>query len=276
MSTLVKFSRRLAHHVPASSTSRDIFRGSVANKVGLSQRLDALLRNSHDMRLFGVGFLAEVGGQRSYARALAARYHYYAAMEARFDAAAPASAIGQVWPRFEAELRRTDRLAADLRALGTEPALAPRTAALDAYVAAIGAASANGLLGHFYCRYFADLFGGSMLGTPTRLALGLADECAAYRFPPRVEADRRAYVESVYVAINDAGEALSEPQRAEVVEEARGAFAHNGELVKERGLPVLGQAVAGVANLVLGYGRRWMLHAAPLGEIGGRIVKRRL
>ena len=29
------------------------------------------------------------------------------------------------------------------------------------------------LLGHLYCRYFADLFGGQMLAAPTRAALAL-------------------------------------------------------------------------------------------------------
>ena len=79
------------------------------------------------------------------------------------------------------------------------------------YVSSIRAATGqNGdlLLGHFYCRYFADLFGGSVLGYPTQVAMRLPAKPEFYVFGPKVEADRRAYIENVYAKINEAGELL--------------------------------------------------------------------
>jgi heme oxygenase len=258
------------------ASARQIFKGSRANKVGLSKELDTLLRNKHDMRTFGLGFLAECASVESYARAISQRYHYYTAMEARFDAATW-GAIVAVWPVREAELRRSERLATDLRNLGIDPANALRTPALDAYVRRIQTASDDGLVGHLYCRYFADLFGGSMLGTPTRLALGLKHECTAYALAPRVLADKAPYIEALYEAINAAGEGLTPAQREHVVEEARAAFTHNAELVKERGSATLVlQASAGLAQLIAGYLKHYMLPTQPLSMLGGRIANRRL
>ena len=68
------------------SSSGAIFRASRANKQGLSKALDGTLRNSHDMRVFGVGMLAEFASKDSYRHFLLQRYHFYTAMERRFDA----------------------------------------------------------------------------------------------------------------------------------------------------------------------------------------------
>ncbi|KAJ1630426.1 hypothetical protein T492DRAFT_1002978 [Pavlovales sp. CCMP2436] len=258
------------------SSSREIFRGSRANKVGLSSELDKLLFNHHDMRLFGLGFLAEVSSVKSYVHATASRLRYYTAMEARFDCA-ESGAITHVWPLFSAELRRSERLANDLRAVGVDPAYALRSPALDAYVTTIEKASDDDLVGHLYTRYFADMFGGSMLGHPTKLALGLPMECAAYGFAQHVRANRGEYIESVYAAINAAGETLTEEQRRAVVEESRRAFSHNAELVKERSYAVLlPQAALGVVNLLTGYARHFLLPTQIIKQMAERLLNRRL
>mmetsp|Transcript_11167 Transcript_11167/g.29068 ORF Transcript_11167/g.29068 Transcript_11167/m.29068 type:complete len:279 (-) Transcript_11167:35-871(-) len=240
------------------SSSRLIFRGSRANKMGLSRELDATLKRSHDMRIFGLGFLAECASMDSYRHALAGRLAVYTTMEARFDMAGARSAIGTLWSRFGPELRQRPALMMDLEAVGVRnvdaSAIAASHAAVGKYVHAIEAASDDTLVGHFYCRYFADLFGGSMLNAPTRLGLGLPRDCEFYAFPPAVEDNRAEYIESVYEGINEVGEKMDELTRAAVVEEARTAFAHNAAVVTEPGLPavVLG-AGRGAVNIAFGY-----------------------
>lgn len=256
------------------SSSRAIFRASRANKVGLSRELDATLKSSHDMRIFGIGFLAECASPAAYTRALSARMSYYSAMEARFDKASPQSPMGALWPRFAPELRQRPALLQDLDTVGVRGADAASHApsgALAEYVGAIEAASDNALVGHFYTRYFADLFGGSMIGEPTRLAVALPRECAFYRFPPAVEGARGEYVERVYEGINEVGEKMGEVGRAEAVDEARRAFAHNAALVTEVGLPtaILG-AARGAVNIAVGYAARG-LAPKPLGTVAARM-----
>jgi len=108
------------------------------------------------------------------------------------------------------------------------------------------------LISHFYTRYLADLFGGSMLGFPTRAALNLpADAPRFYRFPASVEERRSEYIEHVYASINAEGKRLDEHTRGLLVEEARAAFAHNAAVYAERPYFYLG-AAAGGANIVKG------------------------
>lgn len=256
-------------------SSRAIFRESRANKVGLSLELDGLLRNSHDMRVFGLGFLVELSTKANYARCVAQRLAYYEAMERRFDECTTGG-ISKVWPLFERDLRRRDRLARDLEAVADVAPTGALSAATQAYVRAIEASSADALVGHFYTRYFADLFGGSMLGLPTELALGLPHPPAAYQFSAEVMNNRQAVVERAYEAINACGDELSPEVRREVVEEARAAFGHNAEMIKERGALSIGAgALHGAANLVVGYGQRKLVPTA-LGEVVGRMAVRRI
>jgi hypothetical protein len=100
-----------------------------------------------------------------------------------------------------------------------------------------------------------DLFGGRMLGTPTRLAL---PELRSRGHPPHfytwdasVEHDRHAYIERVYAALNEAGDAMDPPRRARVVEEARRAFRHNAAVYTEDPGMVTG-AVRGALRIAAG------------------------
>jgi len=100
------------------------------------------------------------------------------------------------WAALSPELRRAPALASDvaaLRALGArcdvDAAPSPATAAYVARLreAALADAAPGGpplLLAHVYVRYFADLFGGSMLGRPTADALHLPALPRFYVHPP--------------------------------------------------------------------------------------------
>ena len=70
------------------------------------------------------------------------------------------------------------------------------------------------LVGHLYCRYFADLFGGQALAAPTRLALGLGEQPRHYTFD---FIWRTARLIEAHEEINAAGERLGDDdQRARV------------------------------------------------------------
>jgi len=156
------------------SSSGAIFRASRANKQGLAKMLDGTLRNNHDLRVFGWGFLVEVSSRASYSRFIAQRFHYYSAMERRFDDSTADAPMHHLWSRVHEQLRQRPCLLHDLETVEMEERdLPPPTAATAAYISSINSASEQGLIGHFYCRYFADLFGGSLLGKPTKLALSL-------------------------------------------------------------------------------------------------------
>ena len=115
------------------------------------------------------------------------------------------------------------------------------------------------LLGQFYVRYFADLFGGQMLGLPTQVAVGLAPGTPRhYDFDIK---DRRAFIGQVYASLNDAGALLANTDRAApaqqeaVVEEAMKAWRGNVRVYSEEtGMWV--DAARGAANVAVGLARR--------------------
>ena len=175
---------------------------------------DVTMRSGeHDMRVFGTGTLAALKSKSAYISFAASHYHFYDELENRLDDAHRENTpSGRVWGQFSSELRRAHRLERDLETLlGTSVGAHPPSPATSAYVAAIadaaerekGAGNPPFLVGHFYCRYLADLFGGSMMGWPTRRALGLAETPGFYTHDDaHINDDRFAYVERVYAAIN--------------------------------------------------------------------------
>lgn len=167
--------------------------------------LDTTLRNSHDLRVFGVGAFAEFASIPTYQHYALQRYHFYRAMEERFDSTSTGN-ISKLWSRFEVDLRQVPCLREDLKVLGVdEPGSLPAANSTLAYVDAINAADENTLIAHFYVRYLADLFGGSLLGKPTSLSLDIP-EPTFYRFSEAVENGRGEYIESIYSTINECGE----------------------------------------------------------------------
>ena len=170
-------SARLA--APASAhTSRGILQTSQANKTGLSLLLDQTLKSGHDMKTFGLGTAASLSSVDRYARFTAGMLRVYGTMERSLDASS-SPATRPLWTRFGESLRREPSLELDLADVATQEL--PVTPATQAYCAAIEAAAAadeadggGRMIGHVYCRYFADLFGGQALGAPTYYALAPA------------------------------------------------------------------------------------------------------
>mmetsp|Transcript_44748 Transcript_44748/g.83513 ORF Transcript_44748/g.83513 Transcript_44748/m.83513 type:complete len:307 (-) Transcript_44748:25-945(-) len=244
------------------SSSAKTFKQSRANKEGLSYALDGTLRDgSHDMKVFGLGYLRSVASNSAYIHFATSMYFWYKAMEENFDTLAANdsnAAMAKVWTEFP-ELRRAPALKADLAHMGLQPEQLEMSPATAEYVRAIhraGERSGDALIGHFYCRYFADLFGGSMLGYPTRVAMRLTEKPAFYCFSDVVESDRKAYIESVYRKINEVGALLPQETQKMVVEEAKAAFRHNAAVYSEvlpRALPSMHAGAAiGAARIVTG------------------------
>ena len=193
--------------------------------------------------VFGLGFLRSVATKDDYVHFTTGMYHYYGAMEERLGKSDRSSLAGKVWQQFP-ELPRQDKIQHDLKIVGAWKEGLAMSPATEKYVNSIHtAADEEGgarLLGHLYVRYFADLFGGRALGAPTRLALKLPETPHFYVWDASVEANRREYIERLYVELNVAGEGMEDAaQRERVVDEARLAFAHNASVYVEQVPPLL-------------------------------------
>ncbi len=181
------FAKRLGQWAARSleTESGNILSTSRFNKVpdSLSLRLDGTLKEGHDMKVFGLGTVATLASLSTYGKFTAAMHRVYTEMERELDQAAAGeereeNVVGAFWRQHQAILRRAPALAADLedvKGMGVEVRVdaASQTPGTRRYVEAIRRAGAEdggaGLLGHLYCRYLADLFGGQMLGTPTQV-----------------------------------------------------------------------------------------------------------
>ena len=255
-------SARLAAPGATAGSSRGILKGSRANKQGLSLLLDGTLKAGHDMKTFGLGTAASLANVGRYARFTASMHHVYGTMEKSFDAATSPVTV-PVWQRFGESLRREPSLALDLADVSSASAH-PMTPATEAYCAAIEAAAARDeadgggrLIGHLYCRYFADLFGGQALAAPTRYALAPAVLPGTPRHYDFGEfgARRGESIEALYSSFNEAGDALgSDAARQAVVDEANMAFELNIRVYSEEGA-LWSDAAHGVANMVGGFAR---------------------
>jgi len=241
------------------SESRNILRTAAANKIpgSLSLALDGTLKQGHDMKVFGFGTVAALANRSRYSRFTSSMLSVYGAMEAEFDKASPdaAPAVHAVWSQHKDILRRAPALQSDLADVSSNVIDSPAT---ERYVAGIRAAGeddrARGgarLLGHLYCRYFADLFGGQMLGYPTQLALALPAETPRHYIFSFPGAGRREYIEEIYVSLNAAGKELTEEGFEDVVQESLKAFNHNKDVYGEE--PYLIDAARGSLNVCTGY-----------------------
>merc|ERR1719221_368712 len=247
----------------AATTSRGILQASMSNKSGLSLRLDRTLRTGHDMKTFGLGTAASLASVERYARFTSSMRHIYGAMERALDAST-SPAVVQVWTAFGPSLRREPSLAADLADVAERIPRFEISHATRAYVAAVEAAAAadaadNGgrLLGHLYCRYFADLFGGQALAAPTRWALAPAVKPGTPRHYDFGEfgARRRESIEALYSSLNEAGNLLGcEHAQQAVVDETVHAFALNVSVYSED-CNLWRDAGRGVANILRGWAR---------------------
>jgi len=236
------------------------------------------------MKVFAMGTLSSMANKERYARFTKALYGVYSTMEDEMDkccAEVPTSAndvdnnaegiekianqnspVVYFWSRHSEILRRSELLRKDILAVTKKDDLCDESSYSHAtleYMKAIREAGdqdrQNGtgrLLGHAYTRYLADLMGGSVLGTPTRLALRLEEgtpEQYSFSFPR----DRKAYVETIYNDLNESGKIIQDDDALleEIVEEARAAFRHNIEVYGEE--PIVVDSARGIQNIISGY-----------------------
>ena len=244
------------------------FKDLKSNKEGLSYALDSTMRDGdHDMKTFGLGFLRSVSSTEHQAHTMASLRAAYSVLEDALDRAEPNSRAAIFWKQFGDDVRKAARLENDVKSLGGNHLPIPAAAK---YVASIQRASEDMiegdpaskgdlLLGHAYVRYLADLFGGSMLGYPTRLALSLKRQPTFYDLPPAISAtaNRMAYIECFYKELNVAGRGMDEIRQQQIVKEAKLAFAHNAEIYEERPDLLFG-ALEGGGNIASGYLREKM------------------
>lgn len=269
------FAKRLGQVAARSleSESSQIHRTAAANKVpgSLSLALDGTLKRGHDMRVFGLGTAASLANRQRYARFTGSMLSVYSAMEEELDSCCSTqTAVATVWARHGTILRRSASLRADLADVveDVEKATAQISPATASYISGIRAAAASDraggarLLGHVYCRYFADLFGGQALAGPTRAALALKpgtprhymfdlpeDETLAE--PTCAKQRRRAFIEAVYRSINEAGQELSPEAFQAVIDEALLAFKSNVAVYSEE--PMLLDSIRGALNVGTGF-----------------------
>lgn len=259
------------------SESASLFKKVKANKIpgSLSLALDCTLREGHDMKVFGLGTLASMQSRACYRQFLTNLHAVYSTMEEELDAtsipAIKTDIIRSVWKNHEHILRRTKRLETDLQklegllAMTTEAngdvtkQFVPRVSRSTLkylqrirYAGEMDRENGSGLLlGHLYCRYFADLFGGQMLGKPYELALQLPGVPKHLQFDFK-NLDRRYYLESLYEDLNKSGKDLTSEQLQCVSKESILAFHHNASVYSED-TRMLSHAVQGGVNLGLGW-----------------------
>jgi len=247
------------------SESKNIIKTTAANKKGLSKLLDSTLKTSHDMKVFGLGTAASMASRDRYARFTRSMHAVYSAMETGLDSR-PSPAIATVWDKFGDDLRRSEALRLDLiEVIGEEnswPECSPATlqyiSAIESAMKADSETQGGRLLGHLYCRYFADLFGGQALGGPYRYALGLERSPRHYDFA-EFGVNRRESIERIYESLNEAGEILQdEMAREAVLSEARVAFKHNIAVYREDG-KLFSDGICGGANMVIGYSKSYFV-----------------
>jgi len=248
--------------------SKNIIVTSAANKVpgSLSLGLDGTLKSGHNMRVFATGTAAALANRGRYGRFTRSMHAAYSAMESELDSSSSDGAVAAFWKEYGAVLRREPSLRADLadvnilvtaEAEGFDEHAEQLSPATYRYVQSIRVAGAADrkdggarLLGHVYCRYFADLFGGSMLQSPTRWALDLpADTPRHYAFELPIE--RKGFIENIYTSLNVVGESLPTEQFADVVAESTLVFKLNADVYSEE--PMMVDALVGSFNVAKGY-----------------------
>lgn len=247
------------------SESSQILRTIASNKIpnSLSHRLDKTLKDSHDMKVFGLGTLSSMSSIERYGKFTNAMYGVYVTMEEELDKSSlSSSAIQHFWSQHGDILKRSKKLRCDLEDVGYE--FGAYSSATKEYISTIRLAgekdredSGGRLLGHAYTRYLADLMGGQVLGTPTRLALGLKEGTPRqYSFTYDEGMDRKMYVEKIYKDLNDSGDMIC-PMKSDklesIVSEARTAFKCNIDVYSEE--PMWVESALGLKNIALGYFR---------------------
>lgn len=256
----VKVFRQVSIPIGSRTRNLSVHKQLSANKTGLSYELDSTMRDGHhDMVTFGAGFLRSVSSLEEQAHTLESLRLAYLAMETSLDGLDENCRAAVFWKKFGKDLRKADKLEKDVETLSAQigSGCALRTPAAERYAAAILEVSNNAinndprskgdlLLGHAYVRYLADLFGGTWLGKPTKLVLKLEEQPTFYNTPAHILAGKKAYIESFYQALNDAGSDMGPERWHEVVLEARKAYKYNADIYRENPGFVMGAMKGGV------------------------------
>ncbi|GMH73450.1 hypothetical protein TrST_g10906 [Triparma strigata] len=254
-------SARLSSPLSSPTSSRGILQTSSANKTGLSLRLDSTLKDGHDMKTFGLGTAATLSSRHRYAKFTSSMLHAYEALENSLDECA-SEPVSHVWKEFKDDLRRSEKLKEDFYDVKDALDCFEPSVATKGYVNSMVLAGKRDdkdgggrLIGHLYCRYFADLMGGQVLAYPTRLALGLKGGTPRHYDFGKFGEERKVNVERLYRAFNEAGEMMGPEKIEDVVEETYLAFEENVKVYKEDGRLWQDSAIGGF-NVVKG-----LLHA---------------
>merc|ERR1719491_866025 len=236
------------------------------------------------MKVFGMGTLASMASRERYLRFTHAMYGVYSTMEEELDRcsvelpptpptlnsndnASTNTAIAHFWNRHSEILRRADKLKSDILDISPQETLSlssEYSTATEEYRNALRDAGTKDredgggrLLGHAYTRYLADLMGGQVLGTPTRLALGLKEGTPRqYLFEYESDMDRKTYVEKIYKDLNHSGDMvcpLKSDELESIISEARTAFKCNIDVYSEE--PMWIESALGLKNIAVGYFR---------------------
>eukprot|EP00956_Cyclotella_meneghiniana_P012174 scaffold17271_cov69-Cyclotella_meneghiniana.AAC.13 len=241
------------------------------------------------MKVFGLGTLSSMSSKERYARFTHSMYGVYGAMEDELDLSSgitkynlenggsrASEPVQYFWTLHSEVLRRSNKLKQDLIDIGKDAESMDYSTATIKYRNAIRAAGSHDrecggglLLGHAYTRYLADLMGGQVLATPTRLALGLnSDSPKQYSFDLNyvvnggmIRLTRKEYVEKIYQDLNVSGDILTENIKdrqlgrdtvlEDIVKEARSAFQHNVEVYSEE--PIWMDSLLGLKNIIGGW-----------------------
>jgi heme oxygenase (biliverdin-producing, ferredoxin) len=149
----------------------------------------------------------------------------YRAMERGIDARRDSPIFR---PFAQVSLRRSERISADMVALGTErEEQFPLLMAAEAYAATVMDADGGAglrLIAHAYVRYFGDLSGGLVIKRLIGKSLGVGSEALSFYDvsagddPDRLKGDMRAAMD--YAITNEA-------ERETILDEAVTAFQHN-------------------------------------------------
>jgi heme oxygenase len=220
------------------------------------------------MKVFGFGTLSSMSSLEQYQRFVESMYVIYSTMEQELD-----ETNGRIWQEYGDRLRRTEAIRLDWMDVNIpskknhhhvpidELPIEAFSIAAQKYRNAIRAAGIHDratnsatLLGHLYCRYFADLFGGQMLGRPYRYALSLPETPRHYQFGISSVHERQRFIEELYSAINIEGKKLNEEQFDDVITETRKAFELNIQVYKE--IHTISNAWQGASNLLIGYSKQ--------------------
>ncbi|KAJ1424843.1 hypothetical protein B484DRAFT_331073 [Ochromonadaceae sp. CCMP2298] len=201
---------------------------------GLGLQLDEGTRKSHSVAentAFVTGFFRGLSNRKSFSALVCAYYHIYGAMEKALDE----SGDENVRAMDFSQLRRMEQLRADMAyffgpSWQSQPA-SPATAAYVAHIEEIAKNKAYLLVAHQYTRYLGDLFGGQMMGGMASRSLKLEDGQGITFYKFDGIPNNGEFIEAWYGKLNAL--ALSEEQRAEVVEEGNLVFALNIDLLEE-------------------------------------------